>query len=146
MPATAKPDFTRLQYEFTAHIRDPEHKPAPAGIEDRRMRIYRELFYNNVEGFLSNAFPVIRELLNENEYDIFICDIHMGRERGTDLLSEFSDRLDEANTQVVMCSAYGQYRYLREEMGADYFLEQPISLGTLLTLVSRLMEPTAQKI
>jgi DNA-binding NtrC family response regulator len=92
------------------------------------------------------TIQMARELLNENEYDIFICDIHMGRERGTDLLSEFSDRLDEANTQVVMCSAYGQYRYLTEEMGADYFLEKPISLGTLLTLVSRLMEQTAQKI
>jgi DNA-binding response OmpR family regulator len=81
-----------------------------------------------------------RELLNKNQYDIFICDIHMGRERGTDLLSEFSEKLNEANTQVVMCSAYGQYRYLTEEMGADYFLEKPISLGTLLTLINRLMD------
>ena len=63
----------------------------------------------------------------------------MGRQRGTDLLSEFRENLKEANTQVVMCSAYGQYRYLTEEMGADYFLEKPISLGTLLTLVNRLM-------
>jgi DNA-binding response OmpR family regulator len=39
-----------------------------------------------------------------------------------------------------MCSAYGQYRYLTEEMGADYFLEKPISLGTLLTLINRLMD------
>jgi DNA-binding NtrC family response regulator len=81
-----------------------------------------------------------RELLNGNKYDIFICDIHMGRERGTDLLAEFRDKLDEANTQVVMYSAYGQYRYLTEEMGADYFLEKPISLGTLLTLINRLMD------
>lgn len=90
------------------------------------------------------TIQMARELLSQNEYDIFICDIHMGRERGTDLLSEFGDRLDAANTQVVMCSAYGQYRYMTEEMGADYFLEKPISLGTLLTLVSRLTEPVAQ--
>ena len=87
-----------------------------------------------------------KELLDRNEYDIFICDIHMGRERGTDLLSDYSEKLDKAKTQVVMCSAYGQYRYLTEEMGADYFLEKPISLGTLLTLVSRLVEPMAQKL
>ena len=92
------------------------------------------------------TIQMAKELLDRNEYDIFICDIHMGRERGTDLLSDYSEKLDEANTQVVMCSAYGQYRYLTEEMGADYFLEKPISLGTLLTLVSRLVEPAAQKI
>jgi DNA-binding NtrC family response regulator len=85
------------------------------------------------------TLQMARELLAENQYDIFVCDIHMGRERGTDLLAEFSDRLNEANTQVVMCSAYGQYRYMTEEMGADYFLEKPISLGTLLTLINRLM-------
>jgi DNA-binding NtrC family response regulator len=90
------------------------------------------------------SLQTARELLNKNQYDIFICDIHMGRERGTDLLSEFGDKLDESNTQVVMCSAYGQYRYLTEEMGADYFLEKPISLGTLLTLVKRLSEPVVQ--
>jgi DNA-binding NtrC family response regulator len=86
------------------------------------------------------TIQMARELLKNNEYDIFICDIHMGRERGTDLLAEFSEKLDETNTQVVMCSAYGQYRYLTEEMGADYFLEKPISLGTLLTLINRLMD------
>lgn len=86
------------------------------------------------------SLEAARELLATTTYDIFICDIHMGRQRGTDLLAEFSDKLDEANTQVVMCSAYGQYRYLTEEMGADYFLEKPISLGTLLTLINRLVE------
>lgn len=82
---------------------------------------------------------VARQLLESHEYDIFICDIHMGRERGTDLLTEYGDHLDQAGTQVVMCSAYGQYRTLTEEMGADFFLEKPISLGTLLTLVNRVI-------
>lgn len=81
-----------------------------------------------------------RDLLGKNEYKVFICDIHMGRERGTDLLSEFRDKLTETGTHVVMCSAYGQYRTLTEEMGADFFLQKPISLGTLLTLINRLMD------
>lgn len=56
------------QYQFAAHIRDPEHNDAPANLEDRRMKIYRELFYNNVEGFLSNSFPVLRELMNDTDW------------------------------------------------------------------------------
>jgi len=32
---------------------------------------------------------------------------------------------------------------MSEEMGVDFFLEKPISLGTLLTLVNRLSESMA---
>ena len=68
MSSMAKPDFIQHQYAFAAHIRDPEKHAAPAGIEDRRMGIYRELFYNNVEGFLSNGFPVLREIMEDTRW------------------------------------------------------------------------------
>ena len=54
--------FQKVQYAFAAHLRDPRRHPAPRGIEPRRLRIYTELFYNNVEGFLATAFPVIRRI------------------------------------------------------------------------------------
>jgi hypothetical protein len=54
--------FQRLQVRFAAHLRDPQRHPAPAGIEPRRMKIYSELFYNNVEGFLCTGFPVLRRI------------------------------------------------------------------------------------
>lgn len=57
--------FQRLQYRFAAHLRDPQRFAAPRGIESRRMKIYTELFYNNVEGFLANAFPVLRRITSE---------------------------------------------------------------------------------
>lgn len=56
-------DFRATQYAFAGHIRDPEHRPAPGGIEDRRMGIYRELFFNNVSGFLADTLPVLHALL-----------------------------------------------------------------------------------
>ncbi len=104
-------------------------------------RIYQKaLKKTEYELHLAGTVQEARDMLNENEYEIFICDIHMGRERGTDLLTEQGDRLAKIGTQVIMVSAYGQYRTLTEEMGADFFLEKPISLGTLITLISRLME------
>ena len=55
----ADPERLRdLQLAFAAHIRDPQNRPAPAGIEDRRMAIYRELFFNNVRDLLGRGFPV----------------------------------------------------------------------------------------
>jgi hypothetical protein len=70
------PDFIRRQYEFAAHIRDPEHQPAPADVEERRMAIYRELFYNNVEGFLSNTFPVLRAIHEDDRWHVLVRDFY----------------------------------------------------------------------
>lgn len=59
------PEFTRVQYRFAAHLRDPAQQPAPEGIEERRLQVYRDLVYNNVASFLENGFPVLRSLLPE---------------------------------------------------------------------------------
>ena len=48
--------LARLQTSFAAHIRDPKSTAAPDGIEDRRMAIYRDLFFNNIKSFLSSNF------------------------------------------------------------------------------------------
>ena len=56
------PDFQKKQYAFAAHIRDPENNPAPTEIEDRRMAVYRELFFNNLLKLLSGTFPVLKKL------------------------------------------------------------------------------------
>ena len=63
-----RPAFTEQQYVFAAHIRDPARNAAPPDIEDRRMAVYRELFFNNVVGFLANSFPVLRKLLGDERW------------------------------------------------------------------------------
>jgi hypothetical protein len=60
--------FQRKQYAFAAHIRDPQRHPRPEDVEDRRMAVYRELFYNNVEGFLASGFPVLRRLYTDTDW------------------------------------------------------------------------------
>ena len=82
------PEFTRRQYEFAAHIRDPDNRPAPAEIEDRRMAIYRELFYNNVESFLSGTFPVLRTLYNDTDWHLLVRDYFSQHRSQTPLFLE----------------------------------------------------------
>ena len=62
------PEFQKKQFAFAAHIRDPEHVPAPEGVEDRRMAIYRELFFNNIRNLLANMFPVLRKLHSDDKW------------------------------------------------------------------------------
>ena len=64
--------FQDKQYAFAAHIRDPEHRPAPEGIEDRRMAIYRNLFFNNLRNLLIKNFPVLYKLHSKEKWDSFI--------------------------------------------------------------------------
>jgi len=63
-----KPDFQKKLYAFAAHIRDPENNPAPPDIEDRRMRIYRDLFFNNLLQLLSSTFPVLKKLHDRDKW------------------------------------------------------------------------------
>jgi len=63
------PDRLRaMQYAFAAHIRNPAGQPAPADVDDRRMQVYRELFFNNINRFISNSFPVLRQMYADSEW------------------------------------------------------------------------------
>lgn len=84
------PTFKRAQYEFTAHLRDPEKNPAPEGIEDRRIGIYRELLYNNVEGFLATGFPVIKSIYSEDHWHKMVRDFFAHHESNTPYFLEIS--------------------------------------------------------
>jgi hypothetical protein len=66
------PEFQQKQYAFAAHIRDPEQNPAPAGVEDRRMAIYRELFFNNLHNLIGSTFPVIKKLHSRDKFRALI--------------------------------------------------------------------------
>ena len=64
--------FQDKQYAFAAHIRDPANTIAPAGIEDRRMAIYRDLFFNNLYKLLGTFFPVLRKICSDEQWRHFI--------------------------------------------------------------------------
>ena len=64
----ATQDFKSTQLAFAAYIRDPQQNPIPVDVAESRMAMYRALFFNNIEGFLSGNFPVLRALLNDEQW------------------------------------------------------------------------------
>ncbi|MDX2465171.1 MAG: putative DNA-binding domain-containing protein [Porticoccus sp.] len=62
------PRFQQTQYDFASHLRDPLGCDAPRDVEDRRMKIYRDLVYNNIETFISTGFPVLRCIINDDHW------------------------------------------------------------------------------
>jgi len=61
-------DFKAKQLEFAAYIRDPENNPPPADVQPQRIAMYRELFFNNIDSFLSANFPVLQAILDDQQW------------------------------------------------------------------------------
>lgn len=95
--------LARLQRDFAAHIRDPDVNPAPDGIEDRRMAIYRRLFFNNIASLLSGNFPVLRSLYDEDGWRRLMRDFYSRHRSQTPLFPEVAKEF---------------LRYLQDERGA----------------------------
>jgi hypothetical protein len=82
--------LAETQQRFAAHIRNPERHPAPADVEDRRMRIYRGLFFRNIRDFLSGNFPVLRRLYGDAEWDVLVRDFYREHRARTPLFPEIA--------------------------------------------------------
>jgi hypothetical protein len=84
----AKASFHTQQYEFAAHLRDPDNQPAPEDIEFRRMQIYRDLFFNNVVSFLAGHFPVLAGILGDERWRMLVRDWYRDHQSRSPLFPE----------------------------------------------------------
>lgn len=82
------PEFQRQQLAFTAHIRDPQNAARPEGIPARRMAVYAELFFNNINEQLSTNFPVLRQITSDERWQAMIRDFMIRHRSETPLFTE----------------------------------------------------------
>jgi hypothetical protein len=90
MPENRPDRLKKLQTAFAAHIRDPENQAAPAGIEDRRMKIYRDLFFNNISSLLASNFPVLHSIYDDAGWRKLVRDFYSEHRCQTPLFPEVS--------------------------------------------------------
>lgn len=76
------------QFMLARHVRDPGTHPPPPGIEDRRLAIYRDLFFNSIEGLLAGNFPVIRRTLGDTEWRVLVRRFYAEHRCRTPLFTE----------------------------------------------------------
>jgi len=104
------PSFIDTQYEFAAFLRDPDNQPVPDNIEPRRMAIYRELFYNNIEGFIANGFPVLRQITSDEAWHSMIrdfmirhhCKTPLFHKIGREFMAYLEDDRDNSNDPIFI--------------------------------------------
>lgn len=76
------------QFALSRHLRDPAAAAPPPGIEERRLAIYRDLLYNNLQGLLAGNFPVIRSTLGEDAWQRMVRAFFAGHRSHTPLFTE----------------------------------------------------------
>lgn len=90
------------QLLFANHLRNPQQFAAPPGISERRLRIYRDLFFNNISNLLAGAFPVIRSILADDVWQALVRDFYTQHRCETPLFpfiaGEFADYLADEHT------------------------------------------------
>lgn len=105
-------DFKTKQAEFAAYIRDPSNQPVPAEVDPQRMAMYRELFFNNINGFLSSNFPVLRTILDDAQWLELVQDFFLRHRCQTPHFSEIAEEfLDYLQNER---EAAGDYPFLLE--------------------------------
>src|SRR5207342_541197 len=70
--------------------RDPDAHAPPPGIEARRLRVYRELFFNNIQSLLDSGFPVIHEILGEARWKELVQAFYAGYRSRTPLFTQIA--------------------------------------------------------
>lgn len=65
-------DYQRIQQQFANYIRDPASNSVPSGIEQRRMDIYKRLFFNNLASFCAKSFKSFRPFIDEAQWNTLI--------------------------------------------------------------------------
>jgi uncharacterized protein len=86
--AGASETLAAQQDALAAYIRDPERVSPPPGMEERRLKIYRELFFNNVDSLLGGNFPAIRKTLGPSAWATLIRDFYRDHDCRTPLFPE----------------------------------------------------------
>ncbi|MEO1881663.1 MAG: putative DNA-binding domain-containing protein [Methylococcales bacterium] len=86
-----KVDFKEKQSEFVAYIRDPFNNPRPGDVKRERIDAYRELLFNNVDSFLCSNFPVLKTILNDEQWYELSQDFFKNHACTTPYFSEISE-------------------------------------------------------
>lgn len=93
-------DLHAQLHAFAAHVRDPGAHAPPAGIDDRRLAVYRDLVANNLRSLLAGNFPVIRKTLGQARWHALVARFQACHRSRTPLFTrigaEFVDWLQQS--------------------------------------------------
>jgi hypothetical protein len=126
------------QYAMAKYLRNPESEAKPAGIESRRLKIYQDLVYNNIEGFISSGFPVLRSLYTDLNWHELVREFIRGHrchspyflEISQEFLRFLTDDYQRLETDYPFLAELAHYEWV--ELALDV---SPVELESLAVIV-----------
>lgn len=121
-----------FQAAFGRYLRDPQHETLPAGVVPRRAKVYEDLLFNNICGFLDNCFPVCQQLISQDDWRMlcrsFYRDWRCHSPRFNDIPKSFLDYLE---SEMAPPLAYPWFWSLAHyewiELAVDIFDESSVN-------------------
>ncbi|WP_394193605.1 DUF2063 domain-containing protein [Pseudoalteromonas atlantica] len=146
--------FDTIQYAFMEHIRQPDIKPLPHGVEDRRMAIYRDLFFNNIEGFISSGFPVLKTLYSCENWRKLIRKFFIEHDCQSpyflDIAAEFVNYLvntyEQAESDPIFIVELAHYEWVELDVSICQQDENERNIGSKITSAPLFLSSTARNL
>ena len=144
--------FQQIQQGFAEHIRSSGEAPIPSGVSEDRMAVYRELFFNNVSGFLADGFPVVRRIMTDEHWQAMARDFFARHSCRTPLFTrigeEFLDYLRHERGEVAGDPPYlaelAHYEWVELALSlSDEPVPSPLSAGSELSAQQVRLSPLA---
>lgn len=111
------------QWSLARHLRDPAANPPPPGLEPHRLRVYRELFFNAVDGLLSGSFPVLRKTLPAPRWTALVRRFYAGHRARTPLFPQLAaefvgyvQSLPEDGERPAWLAELAHYEWVEQEL------------------------------
>lgn len=121
--------FRELQYAFAAHLRNPDTNPAPEGVEESRLAIYRDLFFNNAKSLLAGTFPVLHRILGGHRWEGIIRDYYHRHVSHTPLFLEVPQEfLAYLNEEFDPAALPGEWPAFIKELAHYEWVELAVSV------------------
>ncbi|MBD9632269.1 DUF2063 domain-containing protein [Pseudomonas sp. PDM19] len=104
------------QLRMTRYIRDPQANEPPPGIEARRLAVYRQLFFGNLQALLAGNFPVLHASLPSEQWQAltedFYASFHCQTPLFTEVAGEFVDYLEGCSEQPGWVAELAHYELI----------------------------------
>ncbi|MEI2454423.1 HvfC family RiPP maturation protein [Lysobacter firmicutimachus] len=111
------------QWALARHLRNPQANPPPPGLQPRRLRVYRELFFNAVDGLLAGSFPVLRQTLPLPRWTGLVRAFYADHRAQTPLFPQlaaefvaFAQALPDDGTAPAWLAELAHYEWIEQEL------------------------------
>ncbi len=88
-------NFKSVQQEFVNAIKNPDSFETNDADIKRRLDIYQSLFFNNISGFISTGFPVLKSLVSEENWNVLVRAFFIHHESRSPYFSDISKEFVE---------------------------------------------------